>query len=79
MRVFIVCAVVAAGFLYYMMQQGSSYQVSGASANSTMSKCMREKTSSPDNAYVDHSYESIQTMCARENKLRRVNGEWVER
>ena len=79
MRVFVVCAVVAAGFLYYMMQQDATYKVSGANPNSTMAKCIDEKTGSPDNSYADYSFESLQNICAGENNLRLVNGEWVER
>lgn len=82
MRVYIVCALVGAGFLYYMMQQdttGPRYGTSGTSATHLMSECVREKTSGVNTSYVHVPTDQVEKVCARELNLRRLNGEWVNR
>jgi hypothetical protein len=65
-----------------MRQQDTTdpvYESSGTNPNSVMSDCLDEKTHAYNSSYAGQPYDNIQRVCARENNLRLVNGEWVKR
>jgi hypothetical protein len=79
MRVFIVCALVAAGFAYYMVNQDtdrSGYLQPGAKPGDIMNHCIKQKKYA---AGADDLATSLEATCAAENNLRWRDGQWIAR